>query len=136
MSLENSQVLGEFVQIVVWCLGAVLLVIQIIRSFRRSPPIAAEIDQKITLCRENCDKRFCGMHTKIEKVEKELKDRAEAGDKSRSQLHQDIESMRSDMDEKLRVLGEQAAAQKTKAEMMYQRQIQMDQKIDLLLTRK
>jgi hypothetical protein len=136
VSLENSQVLGEFVQILVWCLGAVLLVIQIIRSFRRSPPVAAEIDQKITLCKENCDKRFCGMKTKIEKVESELKDRAEAGDLSRAQLSRDIEALRSDMDEKFRELGEQAAAQETKTDMTYQRQIQMDQKLDVLLTRK
>ncbi len=136
MSLENSQVLGEFVQIVVWCLGAVLLVIQIIRSFKRSPPVTQEIDKKLSDCQENCDKRFCGMKTKIDKVEKELKDRAEAGEESRTQLSRDFESMRSDMDEKFRELGERVAGQQTAVEMINQRQVQMDGKIDLLLQRK
>jgi hypothetical protein len=118
-----------------WVLCSLWVVIQIVRSFRRSPPVTAEIDSKITACKETCDKRFCGMKTKIEKVESELKDRAEAGELSRTQLSRDFEALRSDMDEKFRELGEQAAAQETKADMTYQRQIQMDQKIDKLLSR-
>jgi hypothetical protein len=131
MSLENSQVLGEFVQIVVWCLGAVLLVIQIIKSFRRSPPAEQEFASKTEAAA--CQMRCSSYKTKNDSDNaKRDKDSSE----SRAKLYGLIEGLRADMDEGLRELGERLASQEAKTEMVNQRQIQMDQKIDVLLTRK
>ena len=131
MSLENSQVLGEFVQIVVWCLGAVLLVIQIVKSFRRSPPLEADFESKTDATA--CQKRCSDYRTKNDAANLKRDDESR---ESRARLYLLIETLRSDMEEGLRDLGERLAAQETKTDMINQRQVLMDQKIDKLLSRK
>lgn len=123
MNLENSQALGAFIQIVVWCLGALLLGIKIFQSFRRSPPVEMEF-------RTIAD---CAAYRNKNDGDNVRRDR-ESSD-SRARLYNLIEQLRRDMDSGMRELGEQGAGQEKQIEMMNQRQIQMDQKIDALLRR-
>jgi hypothetical protein len=123
MPLENSEVLGQFVQIAVWVLGAVLLIIKIVQTFRRSPAVEQEF-------RSIAD---CTMYRNKNDGDNVRRDR-ESSD-SRARLYNLIEQLRRDMDSGMRELGEQGAGQEKQIEMMNQRQIQMDQKIDALLRR-
>ena len=56
MTLENSEELGRFVQTGVWLLGALWLIIQIIKSLRRSPPPEQEFLNKTDAgkCQASC----------------------------------------------------------------------------------
>ena len=130
MSLENSEMLGQFVQIAVWILGAVLLIIKIVQSFRRSPAIEAEFATKLDMktCKDTCTAQVCSINVTAEK-------REEASQKSRARLHEHLENLRADMDGKMRALGEQSSAQSAKSELFNQRQVEMDRKIDALLQR-
>lgn len=130
MSLENSEVLGQFVQIAVWVLGAILLVIKIVQSFRRSPAIEAEFSTKLDMksCKESCD-------AQVRSITAVAETREAASQKSRARLHEHLENLRADMEGKLRSLGEQSAAQSAKSELFNQRQVEMDRKIDTLLQR-
>lgn len=115
----------------VWLLGVIWLVIQIIKSLRRSPPAEHEFESKanVSACQQRCT-------AYRSKNDTDNKNRDDESKKSRAKLYEMIEDLREDMDAKLRHLGEQAAAQEVKADMINQRQIQMDQKIDTLLRRK
>jgi hypothetical protein len=121
--LENSEVLGQFVQIAVWILGAVLLIIKIVQSFRRSPPIDSAF-RSIPDCTAYRTRNDAG-NTKRDDESRE----------SRARLYGLIEDIRSDMDDGLRHLGERLSSQEAKTEMINQRQVQMDHKIDVLLSR-
>lgn len=123
MILGNSEAIGQFVQILVWALGGLLLGIKIVQSFRRSPPIETDFRMKAD----------CTAYRAKNDADNFRRD--EENKKSRAKLYALIEQLRSDMDGKLRSLGEQGASQQTAIEMMNQRHIQMDQKIDALLRR-
>jgi hypothetical protein len=106
-------------------------VLQIIKSFRRSPPAEQEFSSKseAAACQLRCSSYKTKNDSDNEKRDKESSE-------SRAKLYGLIEGLRADMDEGLRELGERLASQEAKTEMVNQRQIQMDQKIDVLLTRK
>ena len=130
MNLENSEVIGRAVQTGMYFLGALWIVIQIIKSLRRSPPAEQEFASKAeaAACQLRCA-------TSRKKSDEDNLRRDDESKKSRAKLYGLIEDLRRDMDAGLRELGEQGAGQVAQIVMINQRQIQMDQKIDALLRR-
>lgn len=117
--LEAATHVGAFIIICVFLLGAILLVMQIIRLGRRSPTVDVEIDSKIAKCQQHNDARFTGMARKIDRLDLDLKDRSEKSDKGRQRIHKELQT-----------LAAESAGQEAQISMMNQRQIQMDGKID------
>jgi hypothetical protein len=122
--------LDPWLQNMVWLLGVIWLVIQIVKSLRRSPPAEREFESKLdaTACQQRCS-------TYRAQNDADNLRRDKGSSESRAKLYGLIEKLRSDMDEGMRELGEQTAALEVKTDMINQRQIQMDQKIDTLLRR-
>lgn len=127
MSLENSELLGQFVQIVVWCLGAVLLCIQIVKSFRRHPPLEADFTSKneFIACQQRCTEYSTKNDAANIRRDKESSE-------SRSRLYNQIEQLRRDMDAGMRVLGEQGAGQQASIDLQGQMLARLDVKLDAI----
>ena len=130
MNGSPAEGLEPFLRNLMWVLGSVWVVIQIVKSLKRSPPAEQEFSSKADASARQvrCD----ATHKKID--EDNLRRDKESTD-SRSKLYGLIEKLRSDMDDGMRELGEKTASLETKTDMINQRQIQMDQKIDTLLRR-
>ena len=118
---------------IVVILGVILLILQIRKHIRREPPISKEIDEKLKARDEVYDRRFDGLSRKVDKLGKDIKDRERSSKESRERIHDHIENLRKDMDGKFRSLGEKTANQQGTIDMMNQRQVQMDTKIDRLV---
>jgi hypothetical protein len=131
MDAVSSGSLELWLKNMVWLLGVIWLVIQIIKSLRRSPPAEKEFESKTdaTACQQRC----AAYRTRND-ADNQRRDKDSS--ESRARLYNLIETLRRDMDAGMRELGEQGAGQEKQIEMMNQRQIQMDLKIDTLLQRK
>jgi hypothetical protein len=127
MNSEVFKETGAFCYQLVWLLGVIWLVIQIVRSLRRSPPAEKEFSSKteVSACQANC-----ATHRK-KSDEDNLRRDKESTD-SRAKLYGLIEKLRADMDAGLRELGEQGASQQTSIDLQGQLLARLDHKIDAI----
>jgi hypothetical protein len=125
MMEENPAALGEFMQMLVWALAAFLLVMKIIAGFRRAPPVTEEIDSKIAKCQVHNDDRFTGMNRKIDRLDRDLKERSQRGDEGRRRIH-----------EELKRLSRESAGQESSIAMINQTMCRMEIKLDKVLVNK
>ena len=130
MNGSPTEGLELFLRNLMWVLGSLWVVIQIVKSLKRSPAPEKEFASKteIGVCQVNCASNRT-------KIDADNLRRDKESTESRSKLYGQIEKLRADMDNGMRELGEKTASLETKTDMINQRQIQMDQKIDTLLRR-
>jgi len=127
MNAGATEGLEPFLRNLMWVLCSLWVVIQIVKSFRRSPPAEKEFASKteVSACQTNC-----GAHRKKSDDDNLRRDKESAD--SRAKLYGLIEKLRADMDAGLRELGEQGASQQTSIDLQGQMLARLDHKIDAI----
>lgn len=126
MNLGESAEVGDFVIVGAFVLGVILAILKIAEHFKQKPPAHEKYATKDELkgCKVHCDHALEKVERDVEKLDNEIKESRRIDAEGRRTIHRDIAKLRED-----------TAAQQQAIEMLNQRQVMMDRKIDTILDR-